>query len=192
MKNKLCTIPTALTLFRLGFALTVSPFLLLNYLPFQDFFISKLLAGMLLVLGITDFLDGYLARACHLETNLGKLLDPLADKCLVSGTLIIFAMLNKISVFWVILIIAREFLLNGMRTLGAHSNITLPVSSCGKWKATCQYIYLVYVVGTPWVASYDTTLGNYLLCLMLITTFVSAFLYCLDFYKKMKKVSHEL
>jgi len=187
MNPKLFTIPTFLTLFRLGFALTVSPFLLFNYLPLGDFYINKYLALMMLVLVFTDYLDGYLARSFNLVTSFGRIMDPLADKCLVLGSLFILVILHKIALIWVLIVIIRECLISGMRySAGRHQKV-LPVSNWGKWKSTIQYVYLIYVVGMPWFMAYDAYFEKILLVLMVGITIISACFYSRTFLKIMNK-----
>ena len=182
MNLKYCTVPTVLTFFRLGFALTVSPFLLLTYLPLQNYYSNKFLALMIFVLVITDYLDGYLARRCNLVTRLGQILDPLADKCLVLGTLLVFVLLKKISLFWCIVILIREVVVTLLRYCAEKRQQQLKVSGWGKWKATLQYIYLIYTIGTPWFIGYDVFIEQILLYGAVLITVVSGLLYVKKFY----------
>lgn len=187
MNQKVCTIPTALTMFRLGFALTVSPFLLMHYLPQNDYYSSKLLALMMFVLVLTDFLDGYLARACNTVTSFGKFLDPLADKCLVGGTLLVLIYLKRIVLIGAIVIIAREIIISVIRYSAAQLHGELPVNKWGKWKTTLQYSYLMYVIGTPWIPAYDFFIETTLLIVTIIITVLSAFFYIKKFLKLRNK-----
>jgi CDP-diacylglycerol---glycerol-3-phosphate 3-phosphatidyltransferase len=89
---------------------------------------------------LTDWLDGYLARKWNMTTDLGKLLDPLADKILISAAFI--AMVAKdLAPFWiVVLIIAREFLITGLRTLAASKGVILAAEKLGKHKTISQMV----------------------------------------------------
>jgi CDP-diacylglycerol--glycerol-3-phosphate 3-phosphatidyltransferase len=87
---------------------------------------------------ITDLLDGYLARRWKQITTLGKLLDPLADKLLVSGALISLVELNLAPAWMVFIILAREMAITGLRGLASEEGITIAAESMGKWKLGAQ------------------------------------------------------
>lgn len=92
---------------------------------------------------ITDFLDGYLARRLNLVTNLGKLIDPLADKMLVS-TAFIYLTAVGVCPFWVtVLIIFREFLVTGLRQMAAARGVIMAADRLGKWKTAAQLTYCI-------------------------------------------------
>src|SRR5699024_10506149 len=93
-------------------------------------------AGILfLIASLTDFLDGYYARKYNLITNMGKFLDPLADKLLVSAAFILAVELNLAPAWIIILIISREFAITGFRLLASGEGIVLAASSMEKPKA---------------------------------------------------------
>lgn len=90
----------------------------------------------------TDALDGHIARSRNLITNFGKFMDPLADKLLVSSALIALIELDKLSSVVVIIIISREFIITGFRTVAANNNIVIAASKWGKMKTISQMIML--------------------------------------------------
>lgn len=95
------------------------------------------------VAAITDFFDGYLARKYNLVTSFGKLIDPLADKILVSAAFIYLSAAG-ICPFWVsILIIFREFLVTGLRQLAVAQGLVIAADRLGKWKTTAQLTYCI-------------------------------------------------
>lgn len=95
------------------------------------------------VAAITDFFDGYLARKYNLVTNFGKLIDPLADKILVSAGFIYLTAVGMCP-FWVsILIIFREFLVTGLRQLAVEKGVVIAADKLGKWKTTAQLTYCI-------------------------------------------------
>lgn len=105
------------------------------------------------VAAFTDYLDGYLARKMNLVTSLGKLLDPLADKVLVcSGFIylsIVSAQNGEISAcpYWVTcLILAREFLVTGIRQIAVEQGQVIAADKLGKWKTTFQLIFQIGVL----------------------------------------------
>jgi CDP-diacylglycerol--glycerol-3-phosphate 3-phosphatidyltransferase len=90
------------------------------------------------VASITDLLDGYLARRWKQVTTLGKLLDPLADKLLVSGALISLVELNLAPAWMVFIILAREMAITGLRGIASEEGITIAAEAMGKWKMGAQ------------------------------------------------------
>jgi len=140
------TTPTLLTLLRLLVSPILIPFLLCYFLPAQAYMLNVVLAGVFVLFGATDFLDGYLARLWHQESVLGKLLDPLADKMLVSSTLIALVSLGRVPVFGAIIFIGREFLVMGLREVTLTYGITVPVMLSGKIKTLLQMAYLGVVI----------------------------------------------
>ncbi len=98
------------------------------------------------IASITDFLDGYLARKHNLITDFGKLMDPLADKILVISALVIFVDIDYIPSWMSIVVIAREFLISGIRTLAAAKGEVIPAGNLGKYKTTSQMIVIILMM----------------------------------------------
>jgi CDP-diacylglycerol--glycerol-3-phosphate 3-phosphatidyltransferase len=90
------------------------------------------------IASITDLLDGYLARRWKQVTTLGKLLDPLADKLLVSGALISLVELDLAPAWMVFIILAREMAITGLRGIASEEGITIAADTMGKWKMGAQ------------------------------------------------------
>ncbi|MFM2242205.1 MAG: CDP-diacylglycerol--glycerol-3-phosphate 3-phosphatidyltransferase [Verrucomicrobiota bacterium] len=95
------------------------------------------------VAAATDWLDGYLARKMGLVTPLGKLLDPLADKILVCAAFVFMSTLGFAPVWVTALIIAREFLVTGLRQIAVEAGQVLAADRLGKWKTTFQLTYVI-------------------------------------------------
>jgi CDP-diacylglycerol--glycerol-3-phosphate 3-phosphatidyltransferase len=95
------------------------------------------------IASLTDWLDGAIARHYHLITDLGKLLDPLADKVLITGTLVGLVERHIAPMWMVVLIIAREFLITGLRTIAAHKNVILAAEKVGKHKTISQIVAII-------------------------------------------------
>ncbi len=112
--------------------------------------------GLFLFASITDFVDGYLARKRDQISPFGKFADPIADKLLVAGTLITFIQLDAITAVPVVVIIARGFLVTGIRLLGTTKDRVISASWPGKVK-TVSHITLIVVItlnlefGFPWL-----------------------------------------
>lgn len=101
---------------------------------------------------ITDFLDGYLARIWSQHSNLGKMLDPIADKLLVGAVLIMVAAngtVTGLALIPAIVILSREILVSGLREYLGQMNLSVPVSNLAKWKTTVQLIALGFLIVGP-------------------------------------------
>jgi len=108
--------------------------------------INKISLGIFILAALTDTLDGYIARKYNQITNLGKFLDPLADKLLVISALICFVYLNILSPWIVIIVIGRELMITGFRTIAAKEGIVLAANIYGKVKTVVQMITITYTI----------------------------------------------
>jgi len=97
-----------------------------------------------LVATLTDYLDGVIARKRVLITDFGKLMDPLADKILTASAFISLCAIGKFPAWAVIVIISREFLITGLRSLAASKGIVIPADRLGKHKTAWQMIAIIY------------------------------------------------
>lgn len=95
---------------------------------------------------ITDYYDGYFARKYNQVTNLGKFLDPVADKILVSSLLILFVYQQKVDIWMVILFITRDTLIGGIRAAASADGIIIDAQTTGKWKAALQMISIPLIM----------------------------------------------
>lgn len=106
---------------------------------------SHTLAFIVFALAVlTDYLDGELARRWNLITDFGKLMDPLADKVLTAAAFVLLIAYNALPAWVVIAIIAREFLITGLRGLASSKGIVLPAEKLGKHKTAWQMITIVF------------------------------------------------
>ncbi|WP_336486173.1 CDP-diacylglycerol--glycerol-3-phosphate 3-phosphatidyltransferase [Methylobacterium nigriterrae] len=102
--------------------------------------------------GITDYLDGYVARTYAQSSALGRMLDPIADKLLVSACLLMLAADRTIagpSLWAAIVILCREVLVSGLREYLAELKVSVPVSRIAKWKTTVQLVAIGFLVAGP-------------------------------------------
>lgn len=127
-----------LTIIRILLVPVFMLFLMLE-IPFGDY----IAAGIFILAALTDTLDGYIARSRNQITKFGKFMDPLADKLLVSAALISLVEMGKISAWIVVIIIAREFAITGLRVLAASEGITIAANWWGKIKTITQIIAIV-------------------------------------------------
>lgn len=158
-------------------------------LPFGSFQIghthltvAQTIAGLLFIIAsITDWLDGYLARKLHLITNFGKFLDPLADKLLVMGAFVALVDVNIIPGWMVIVILAREFAVTGLRLVAVGEGIVLAASQIAKWKTTFQMLAcILYLFNNAPFGLNGFPLAYILLWIAVIMTILSGWDY---FYK---------
>lgn len=98
------------------------------------------------VASFTDFLDGQIARRNNLVTNFGKFMDPLADKLLVCSALICMIELGQLPSWYVITVIAREFIISGFRLVAADNGIVIAASWWGKFKTTFQMLTVILLI----------------------------------------------
>lgn len=96
-----------------------------------------------IVAAVTDFLDGYLARKYHVVSDFGKLMDPLADKILVSAAYIYLTWAGLCPFWAVIIIVFREFLVTGIRQIALTHNYVMAADWCGKWKTGFQLAFCI-------------------------------------------------
>jgi CDP-diacylglycerol--glycerol-3-phosphate 3-phosphatidyltransferase len=122
--------------------------------------IGDILAGIVfIVASLTDAADGYIARKRGIVTNLGKFIDPLADKILVVAALISLVELGRLSAWMVVIIVSREFIVSGIRMVAAVEGVVIHASTGGKVKTVSQIIAIVmmifnipYALPVMWVA----------------------------------------
>lgn len=108
---------------------------------------NQIAAALIFIIAAsTDGLDGYIARKNKMVTNLGKLLDPLADKLLVAAVLISLVELSKLSAFIAIIIISREFAVTGLRQIALLEGTVLAASKWGKWKTAIQITMIILLL----------------------------------------------
>ena len=101
---------------------------------------------LFVVASVTDWFDGYLARKNNLVTNFGKFMDPLADKLLVCSAMICMIDLNRLSAWFVIIIIARDFIISGFRLIAAENGIVIAANYWGKFKTASQMIMIILLI----------------------------------------------
>lgn len=102
--------------------------------------------GLFLLAAVTDFLDGFIARRFGLETPLGKLLDPAADKILTSAAFISLVELGRAPAWIVVTIVAREFAISTLRSVGATQGIVIAASWSAKLKTTSQLVAIAMLI----------------------------------------------
>ena len=141
-------LPNSITLSRIAM-IPLLLWILSPHFPLQADGAQEILASILFILAsITDGLDGYLARKRAQITTIGMLLDPIADKILVTAALIaLVAYIPQVVKVWiVVVIIAREFLISGLRSIASTEGFTIQASDLGKLKTVVQIVSVVSAI----------------------------------------------
>ncbi|NLB88773.1 MAG: CDP-diacylglycerol--glycerol-3-phosphate 3-phosphatidyltransferase [Syntrophomonadaceae bacterium] len=134
-------LPNILTIFRI-ILIPIFVIILLVKIPYGDL----IAAIIFIVAALTDSLDGYLARKWKQVTKLGIILDPLADKMLITAALISLVEFGRIPGWIAVVILAREFAVTGLRTVKAEEGVIIPASNMGKIKTISQIIAVLLVI----------------------------------------------
>jgi CDP-diacylglycerol---glycerol-3-phosphate 3-phosphatidyltransferase len=139
--------------------------------------------GIFLAAAATDLIDGYFARRWRQVTTVGTLLDPIADKLLISAALISLVEIQRVPAWMVILIIGREFAVTGLRSIAAASGFMIHASDLGKTKMVTQVAAIALVIGGirwPQLVEY----GRFAMWAVVVFGFVSAVGYFAKFWRK--------
>jgi CDP-diacylglycerol--glycerol-3-phosphate 3-phosphatidyltransferase/cardiolipin synthase len=118
----------------------------------EEYWMRWVALGIFVLAAITDYLDGYLARAWSQQSALGRMLDPIADKLLVAATLLMLVADKTIaswSIWAAIVILSREILVSGLREYLAELRVSVPVSTVAKWKTTVQLVAVGFLIVGP-------------------------------------------
>ena len=178
-------LPNSLTLLRIFFV-PVLIVVLLTRSPTVDMFgfsVHFEVWGVLILLlaAATDWADGYLARRRKQVTTLGILLDPIADKLLISAAFIALVDMHLVKAWMVVIIIGREFTVLGLRNIASAEGFTIEASTLGKTKMVLQVCAVAIVIVTARHPSLNL-LGVALMWLVVISALVSAAQYFLRFW----------
>ncbi len=173
-------IPTILTLSRIVlipvFVLTVHVHPLFGALVFG-------------IASLTDFLDGYLARRSGDITKFGIILDPIADKFLIISALVVLVDMARLPAWIAIIIIAREFLVTGLRVVALSKDIVIAAELGGKIKTTTQIIAILCLILNTSIFSLDLyDIGIVFIWIALIVSIISGIQYTVLFAKKSNNV----
>ena len=186
----LTDLPNVLTLLRIG-SIPVLVALVAIRLPMAD------LAALLLYIAacVTDYLDGMLARRRKQNSELGRMMDPIADKLLVGALLLVLAgygLLVQGSLFAAIIIMLREILVSGLREYMASQRATLPSTRLAKWKTGIQMVAIGFLLagdstarllGMAWLPA--GTIGAVLLWISVVPTLMSGWGYLVVGFARM-------
>ncbi len=113
------------------------PVILLAMIP-NTFWWDVAAAILFIISSITDYYDGYFARKYNAVSNMGKFMDPVADKILVSSILVMMAYYHKIDPWMVVVLLARDNFISGIRSVAASDGVVIAAKPAGKWKTALQ------------------------------------------------------
>ena len=187
LRRDLLNAPNAITAVRIA----MIP-LILAFTYYEGRVNSFVAGGLFALTGATDFLDGWLARRTGKVTVVGKFLDPLADKLIVMSVLIMLVHLGRVPAWIVILILAREFTVTGLRTMAMSEGIVIAAGQEGKYKTILQlaaisFLLIHYKYRVDFLAfevDVDANIvGTWLLYLSVAFSLWSAWVYIRDFFR---------
>ncbi|MGB5158014.1 CDP-alcohol phosphatidyltransferase family protein [Desulfobacterium sp. N47] len=175
--------PNSLTIYRMAAIPAIVVFLL-----FQNKYFTLIAALLFSAAAITDYLDGYLARRWGLVSNIGKFMDPLADKLLISCSCIMMASFGWIPAWVVCIIIGRELAVTGLRSIIAEHGQDVAASKLGKYKTGFQVAAIIpLLTHYPYMGINFHAIGMVFLWAALILTVWSGMDYFVHFWKLFKE-----
>lgn len=139
--------------------------------------------ALFVVAAITDFFDGYLARAWQQQSALGRMLDPIADKLLIASVLLAVTYTGQIYSYHIwaaVIILCREILVSGLREFLAELRVSVPVTQMAKWKTTIQMVAIAFLIVGPAgdkVIEHTSTVGLAFLWIAALATLYTGFDY---------------
>jgi CDP-diacylglycerol---glycerol-3-phosphate 3-phosphatidyltransferase len=176
MRSRSLALPNILTYARIAAVPAVVACLYWQALLGGGLWLRWLALAIFAIAGITDILDGYFARAWQQQSSLGRMLDPIADKLLVSSCLLMLAADGTIrgwALWAAIIILCREILVSGLREFLAELRVGVPVTQLAKWKTTLQLVAIGFLLAGKagdQIFTYVTVTGLTLLWLSAILT----------------------
>ncbi len=145
---------------------------------------SLVIAALFILAALTDLLDGYLARKYQIVTAMGKLLDPIADKLIVNTAMILMIPIGRIPAWVAAVIIARDFAVDGIRSMAAAEGHVIAASRLGKRKTLCQIFALsALMIHYPLFGADAHVVGTFILYIALFLSVYSGIEYFIGFYR---------
>lgn len=177
--RRILNLPNAITVLRIG----ILPVLFLILLePGEG--LSLAIAILFILAALTDLLDGYVARRYNIVTRMGKLLDPIADKIIMSAALVLLIPVGRAPAWVVALMIMRDFAVDGLRSMAAAEGHVIEASRLGKYKTLCQIIAVsALIIHYPIYGIDASSIGTAFLYVALALSLWSGFDYLVKFYR---------
>ncbi len=170
-------IPNSLTLLRI-LLIPIFVVILVLRIPYYG---DLLAAAIFILAALTDSLDGYLARKYKQITKLGIILDPIADKLLITAALICLVELGRIPGWIAIVILGREFAVSGLRSVKAEEGIIIPASKLGKFKTISQILAVIFIFSESIFPCFKGV-GQWAMYIAVVITVISG----VDYFYKFK------
>lgn len=178
-ERKIFNLPNTLTMLRIA-VVPVLFFLLLS--PGETW--SLVIAGLFVIASFTDMLDGWVARRYGIVTTMGKFLDPIADKLVVNTAMILMIPIGRIPAWVAAIIVIRDFVVDGVRSISSADGIIIAASPLGKQKTVCQaFAVTALIIHYPFLGADSHLVGTVLIYLALVLTVWSGLDYLLKFYR---------
>ncbi|MBF0275836.1 MAG: CDP-diacylglycerol--glycerol-3-phosphate 3-phosphatidyltransferase [Nitrospinae bacterium] len=163
---------------------------LLIFYPFSEYnIVAALVFG---AAAATDWLDGYLARLKNQVTELGKLLDPIADKLLLVAALVPLVSLHRVPAWIAVIILSREFAVTGLRSVAAYKGKIIAADKLGKYKVGTQITGIILLI-LNWNLGFINfyILGNIVIFISMILAVISGYLYFKRYWDTIKESEHD-
>ena len=161
------------------------------FLATQAVWAQVLAFFLFLLASLTDYVDGYIARAWGLVTDFGKFVEPIADKLLVTTVMLVLLDQGRMPCWAVVLFIAREFVISAFRLVAAGKGVVIAADKLGKYKTATQMVALCMLMLLSPVAGHAAITSSFLLTVAYIVLYVSLALSvvsCVDYIRKNKSV----
>jgi len=177
-KREAFNFPNTVTILRLGI-IPVLFLLLLSPGPIQSFVI----AFLFIIAAFMDVLDGYIARRYKVETVMGKFLDPIADKIILNTAMILMIPIGRIPAWIVAIIIIRDFVVDGIRSIASSEGLIIQASTLAKQKTLCQnFAVSALMIHYPFLGADAHVVGMVILYIALVLSVFSGAVYLMKFY----------
>ena len=182
-RREIFNLPNSITMARIS----VVPFLFL-LLASPGPFWSLVLAALFVLAAITDFADGFVARKYNMITTMGKFLDPLADKLIVNSAMILMIPIGRIDTWIVVIIIMRDLIVDGIRSIASSEGIYIQASILGKQKTLAQiFAVTALMIHYPFLGLDAHFVGTIVLYVAFLLTIYSGMDYFIKFYRGTEK-----
>ena len=180
-RQKIRNLPNYLTITRI-FLVPLLVVVLLTKFPEKE-----IIGGTIFLLAsITDLLDGYIARRRKQITRLGTLLDPIADKLLISAAFISLVELRLVPAWMVVIVLSREIAVMGLRSIASSQGFSIPSSSLGKFKMLSQVVVIIILILGEDILGKLVLLGTIGMWGVMLAAVVSATGYFVNFWRGIK------
>ena len=177
-KRNAFNFPNTLTILRLGI---IPVLFLLLYSPGPIG--SLIIAFLFIIAALMDILDGYIARRYNVETVMGKFLDPIADKLIINTAMIMMIPINRIPAWIVAIIIIRDFIVDGIRSIASSDGLIIQASNIAKQKTLCQnFAVTALMIHYPIFGIDAHVVGIVILYIALVLSLGSGIDYLMKFY----------